>query len=456
VDEALAAMATADAKRGRLLVLHPAGAGCIACHYIGGRGNHFGPDLTGIGSRAELKHLVQSLIEPSAVITEGFNSQVITTAQGVQSGILLEESGLAITLGLPTGQRARIMRTDITKQETLPISAMPPFGALLSAQQCADIAAWLMGQKDNVQEPKGEKKEKKKEKDLASKENVSAPPAISAEPLAATEKSDRLLITQGGAPVGVFLFADAIVKRPGFANLHAPGGVQVTRNFPPIEGTDPTDHADMHPGLWLGFGDINGSDFWRNGGTIRHEKFTAVPAWRDGALTFATSSTLLTKEGAALGRVDSEFTLKPQGGVLALAWIATFHATEGDLVFGDQEEMGFGVRVATSITEKNGGVITNSNGATSAKKTWGQTAEWCDYSGVINGHAAGISIVPDPANPQPCWWHNRDYGVFVANSFGRKAMKQGERQSITVKQGSTLRLGFTALLHSGEYRLPGK
>ena len=147
VEAAMALLSSADAGRGRMLVLHPSGAGCVACHNIGGCGNHFGPDLTGIGGRAEAQHLMQSLIDPSAVITEGFNSHVITTVRGVQSGVLLEESGLAVTLGLPTGQRERIMRSDITKQETLPISAMPPFGALLNAQQCADVVAWLLTQK---------------------------------------------------------------------------------------------------------------------------------------------------------------------------------------------------------------------------------------------------------------------------------------------------------------------
>lgn len=275
-------------------------------------------------------------------------------------------------------------------------------------------------------------------------------------PLVVTKEAGRLLFAQGGVPVGEFLFADAKMKRPAFANLRAPGGIQVTRNFPPVEGKDATDHADMHPGLWLGFGDINGQDFWRNGGAMRHEEFTVAPEWRDGVLKFATRSTLLSKEGARMGRMDSTFTLKPEGNALALTWEAIFHATEGELVFGDQEEMGFGVRVATGITEQNGGVITNSEGLTSAKKTWGQAARWCDYSGVINGQKVGITITPDAANPEPCWWHNRDYGVFVANAFGRKAMKQGEKQSVEVKQGGTLRLGFTALLHAGDHVLPGK
>jgi putative membrane-bound dehydrogenase-like protein len=468
VDEALAAIPSADAKRGRLLALHPAGAGCIACHNIGGRGNHFGPDLTGIGSRAELKHLVQSMVEPSAVITEGFNTQVITTAQGVQTGVLLEESGLAITLGLPTGQRARIMRADITKQETLPISAMPPFNTLLSAQQCADICAWLMTQKDGLVSAKVKKEKKATDKDpkVAQQITPAGPLVISPEPLSFRQEPDRLIILHGAEKIGEFVFAGSVVKRPFFSNLRAPGGIQVTRTFPPIEGMDATDHADMHPGIWIGFGDINGEDFWRNKGTIRHDKFIKPPVLEDEddmegkAIKFATLSTLLTKDGNRLAQLDSELTIGmaapvagASGGALIVLWNATFRATEGHLVFGDQEEMGFGVRVATAITEKNGGVITNSNKLTGAKNAWGQPAEWCDYSGMIDGHSVGITIVPKPRSSQPTWWHTRDYGVFVANAFGRKAMKRGEKMGTTVKKGGTLELGYAAILHSGDYAL---
>jgi hypothetical protein len=222
----------------------------------------------------------------------------------------------------------------------------------------------------------------------------------------------------------------------------------------------------MHPGIWLGFGDINGEDFWRNKGTIRHDKFTKAPAGEEAsdmdgkAIRFATTSTLLTEDGTTLGQLECGFTVgnaiaaaDTNGGALVIRWTARFHATEGNLVFGDQEEMGFGVRVATAITEKNGGIITNSHGVTGAKNTWGQPAEWCDYSGLVDGQPVGITIIPKPRNSLPCWWHTRDYGVFVANAFGRKAMKQGDKMSTTVLKGDTLELAFAAILHSGDYSL---
>ena len=57
-------------------------------------------------------------------------------------------------------------------------------------------------------------------------------------------------------------------------------------------------------------------------------------------------------------------------------------------------------------------------------------------------------IMPDPANFRPSWWHNRDYGVFVANPFGRGAMKQGEKSAVTIKSGEPFRLRFGVWLHS--------
>jgi hypothetical protein len=57
--------------------------------------------------------------------------------------------------------------------------------------------------------------------------------------------------------------------------------------------------------------------------------------------------------------------------------------------------MGFGARVATAITEKNGGVITSSSGLHTAKRTWGLPAEWCDVSGTMDSQRVGIVLMAD-------------------------------------------------------------
>ena len=52
-------------------------AGCIACHRVGNEGQTFGPDLTAMGDKGDAKHIVESLLEPNAIIAEGFAMNVI-------------------------------------------------------------------------------------------------------------------------------------------------------------------------------------------------------------------------------------------------------------------------------------------------------------------------------------------------------------------------------------------
>lgn len=261
-------------------------------------------------------------------------------------------------------------------------------------------------------------------------------------------KSDSLAITRNSQPVATYVFRDDKVLRPHFKGLHAPGGIQVTRNHPPVAGQDATDHDTMHPGMWLAFGDVSGHDFWRNKAIIKHERFIKPPAVRDGLLTFATENTLQTANGQTICQQTSRITLAARPCGYLLIWDATFQSSERDFIFGDQEEMGLGVRVATAITQKNGGLIRNSDGMESAKATWGTTADWCDYSGVIAGRRAGILLMPDPGNFRPSWFHNRDYGLMVANPFGRNAFTKGKKSAVTVKKGEPFRLRFGVLLHA--------
>jgi hypothetical protein len=59
-------------------------------------------------------------------------------------------------------------------------------------------------------------------------------------------------------------------------------------------------------------------------------------------------------------------------------------------------------------------------------------------------------LLADPRNFRPSWFHARDYGLMVANPFGRKALSGGPESRVEVKPGETFRLGFGLYLGRGE------
>jgi putative membrane-bound dehydrogenase-like protein len=455
LEQTLEYVTQGSAERGEALFLHPKGVGCGKCHRLERNQQAAGPYLGDIGRRAQVHHLVQSIIAPNAVITEGFQLQVIATEEGnVHSGVLVEESGLKVSLGLADGSVIHIPKGSIEQRSQQARSAMPDFSQQLTSQQVADLVAFLQTLRE---ESEGSGPGIMPGKRVAfAVDGVSQ--VLETQEVGAyrIEKSDRMWrLRSGDREIGQFVLETPQIPRPHFANLSTPQGTRVTRNHPPLPEVDADDHATMHPGIWMAFGDLSGEDFWRNRARMRHDGVTDEPRDEDGILRWATRSSLIGKDGASIGTALHRFSLREIPGAWAIEWEATFEASQGrDLVFGDQEEMGFGVRVATPITEKNGGRLVNSEGQQTASGTWGKAASWVDYAGTIEERNVGVTVAAHRLNFRPCWWHNRDYGVFVANPFGRSAMNQGDVSAVRVAEGEALTLRFLTLLHEGDAYQP--
>ena len=273
---------------------------------------------------------------------------------------------------------------------------------------------------------------------------------LAAANFAVEQKPDRVIITDGGQPVATYVFRDDKIPRQYFANVYAPGGIQVTRNHPPKAGVDAMDHDTYHPGVWFGFGKVSGHDFWRHKANIVHVRFVQKPAVRGGRVTFTAENSFQSTSGERVCMERSRVTLmaRPAGYILVCETI--FKPEGRDLVFGDQEEMGLGIRVATPITVKQGsGTILDSAGRRNEPEVWGNEAEWCDYSGTIAGRHAGITIMGDSRNFRLNRHHARNYGVVVANPFGRQSFGKGPLSEVVVKPGKSFRLRFGVLLHAG-------
>lgn len=263
-------------------------------------------------------------------------------------------------------------------------------------------------------------------------------------------KPGQVVIRVDEEPLATYVYSDPEVTRPYFKDVHAPGGIQVTRNHPPRKGVDPTDHAKYHPGLWLAFGDLSGADSWRNKARVEHVGFVRAPGTVDGQGSFAVRNRYANKDKVICEEV-CEYTFLVRPGGFLILWRSTFQSDRGEFWFGDQEEMGLGVRMATPIMVKSrqGGRILNNEGKKNEKGTWGRLALWCDYSGWIDKSFAGIMIMPDPDNFRPCWWHTRDYGFMTANPFGRDAFDAGPTSKVLVKEKEPFHLSYGILVHAG-------
>jgi putative membrane-bound dehydrogenase-like protein len=433
VAQVLPLLAAADPKRGPGLFK---AAGCVACHRAGDEGRAVGPDLSTIGDRDDADSVIRSILNPNQIIVEGYGLLTVSTRDGKGfAGIFESETDRALHLVQLNGEAVAIDKSTIATRRNIHQSPMPAYDHGLNPPDLADLVAWLMAQRAKPAGPGAD-----------APETPTARPS-SANPGFAWElKSDRLSIMHAGRPLADYVFSDSQVLRPHFQNLRAPSGVQVTRTHPPADG-DATDHATMHPGLWLAFGDINGEDFWRNAARIEHVAFTADPAVAEGRLTFGTRNRLVSRDRTPLGSQSSRFAVARLGDhAFVLTWEAEIRGEGRELVFGDQEEMGLGVRMATPLTEKAGGLVVNSDGLRGAKTVWGKTAAWAAYSREAEGRIQGVAMFPAPSNPNPSWWHSRDYGAIVANGFGKRALPASADGKLVVRAGDALTLRYHVLL----------
>ena len=133
-----------DPMRGQQVVAQHPAAECTRCHSIGGRGADVGPNLSNIASVLTREQLLEALIEPNKRIAPGYGTVGVTLRNGQRvDGTLREETDTHVVLmvGDPQVER-RIPKADIAER-TNPVSAMPPFGAILKPREIRDLVEFL-------------------------------------------------------------------------------------------------------------------------------------------------------------------------------------------------------------------------------------------------------------------------------------------------------------------------
>ena len=123
-------------------------AQCILCHRYGDQGGAAGPDLTNVVTRFKRQDLLESMTEPSKVLSEQYMMTVFTLKDGTAAaGRIAQETGDKVTVmtnPFDTTTTVTVNKSEIQSRELSKVSIMPP-GLLntFTEDEIADLLAYL-------------------------------------------------------------------------------------------------------------------------------------------------------------------------------------------------------------------------------------------------------------------------------------------------------------------------
>lgn len=120
-----------DPQRGALIFFKSAAA-CVQCHSSGDASSPLGPNLATLGTDVSTKHIIESLLRPSAQIRKGYETVSVLTLDGeVLTGLIERESSSEIVLRSATDllkplsvERSEIESINVSSRSMMPDGLM--------------------------------------------------------------------------------------------------------------------------------------------------------------------------------------------------------------------------------------------------------------------------------------------------------------------------------------------
>jgi putative heme-binding domain-containing protein len=101
---------------------------CAACHRFGELGTDVGPDLTTINSRFKKKDILESILWPSKIISDQYETFLIETTGGdiITGAVMLEDDQRLVVRTPQNPERpVQVAKSQIKTQQKSPLSLMP-------------------------------------------------------------------------------------------------------------------------------------------------------------------------------------------------------------------------------------------------------------------------------------------------------------------------------------------
>lgn len=122
--------------------------GCTSCHRVNGRGAYTATDLTEIGSVRTPASLQRALLDPAqAILPANRTVRAVTKDGRTIRGRRINEDTYTVQLIDEQSRLTSLSKADLRSFETMPASAMPSFQNTLTADERADVIAYLLSLK---------------------------------------------------------------------------------------------------------------------------------------------------------------------------------------------------------------------------------------------------------------------------------------------------------------------
>jgi hypothetical protein len=295
------------------------------------------------------------------------------------------------------------------------------------------------------------------------------------------EAAKRVDVTIDGKPFTSYIWPSTL-KKPVLYPLRTAKGTLVTRGFPldPRPG-ERVDHPH-HVGMWLNHGDVNGLDFWNNSdaipaarapkmGTIYQRTIVdAKSGATQGELVVETA--WMTSDNKQLLKETTRFIFRGGADSRTIDRVTTLTALDQKVVFKDNKEAFFGMRVARGLEQPadKAEVFTDASGKATpvpvldntgvtgkyvssegkqGDDVWGTRGKWTMLGGTLAGEPITLAILDHPSNPgYPTHWHARGYGLFAANPLGDEVFKE-KPFNLTLEPGKSVTFRYRVLILGG-------
>ncbi len=137
---------TGDAGRGR--TVFEGKGNCTSCHRVGNAGSRVGPNLSDVGAQRSPASLQRSLVEPTSQMMP-INRPVRAVKKDgtVITGRRLNEDTYSVQIIDDRERLQSLLKADLREFTIIKTSPMPSFAQTLSADERADLIAYLLSLK---------------------------------------------------------------------------------------------------------------------------------------------------------------------------------------------------------------------------------------------------------------------------------------------------------------------